>query len=170
MEKIIISEWIGENGNFPNNPQLPLLLYKDAVELPEKNPAKAFEDVFGRNQWEAFWRDGIFDYHHYHSTAHEVLGIYSGKATVQFGGPDGFVVDVKAGDVVIIPAGVAHKNLSSSHDFACVGGYPTGQDYDMNYGKDGERPGTDNMIKKVEMPLADPVFGTSGGLFDHWPV
>jgi uncharacterized protein YjlB len=96
------------------------------------------------------------------------LGIYKGKATVQFGGPGGYIVDVSTGDVVIIPAGIAHKNLGSSSDFVCVGGYPIGQDYDMNYGKDGERPGTDNRIKQVGFPQADPVFGTSGGLIEYW--
>jgi uncharacterized protein YjlB len=114
------------------------------------------------------WRNGIYSYHHYHSTAHEVLGCYRGSAKVQFGGESGIVEELSAGDVVIIPAGVGHKNLGASADFAVVGAYPRGQDYDMNYGKPGERPRADENIARVPLPETDPIFGKDGPLLRHW--
>ena len=71
------------DGNIPNNPRLPLLLYPCAVRLPEHDPANLFEELFAANDWVGCWRNGIFPFHHYHSTAHEVLGIYSGTAVAQ---------------------------------------------------------------------------------------
>ena len=69
-----------DDGRIPNNPALPLLVYRNAVELPERDPASALECVFTENDWPAAWRYGIFSFHHYHSTAHEVLGVYRGRA------------------------------------------------------------------------------------------
>jgi uncharacterized protein YjlB len=170
MEKYknIIVQIIKENGNFPNNPRLPLLLYKQVLPIKENNLAQKFEEMFEKNHWGSCWRNGIYSYHHYHSTAHEVLGIYNGWANVQFGGSDGVIVKVEKGDAVVIPAGVSHKNQGASGDFACVGAYPSGQDYDMNYGRDGERLTTDTNIERVPMPLTDPISGKSDGLINYW--
>ena len=96
--------------------------------------------------------------------------MYSDWVHVQPGGEDGIKVKTKKGDVIIIPAGVAHKNLESSTDFRVVGGYPPGQSYDMNYGNQGERLRADENIKNVSLPESDPVFGTkeSNGLITYW--
>jgi len=107
-------------------------------------------------------------YHHYHSTAHEVLGVYHGSAKVLLGGEKGLVVDIHAGDVLLIPAGVAHKNLSSNTDFRVVGAYPEGQDWDMNYGKPGERPKADMNIERVAVPRLDPIYAAAGPLLKKW--
>ena len=164
----IISEILADDGIFPNNGQLPLFVYQNAINIPFDNPAGAVERIFRENQWGGSWRNGIYTYHHYHSTAHEVLGIYSGSVTVQLGGPDGIIIYAKAGDVIIIPVGVAHKNLGSSEDFRCVGAYPSGQDWDMNYGRPGERPKADENIAKVPLPTRDPVYGIDGPLMKGW--
>jgi len=164
----IISEVLTDDGIFPNNANLPMLVYKNAIQIPDMNPAGAIERVFRENGWGGSWRNGIYSYHHYHSTAHEVLGIFSGSVTVQLGGPDGLTLDGVAGDVIIIPAGVAHKNLGSSDDFRCVGAYPPGQDWDMNYGKPDERPKADENITKVPLPHMDPVYGANGPLVKSW--
>ena len=97
----IISELLVDDGTFPNNSKLPLLIYKSAIAIPEDNPASAVERIFYENGWGGSWRNGIYPYHHYHSTAHEVLGIFGGNVTVQLGGPNGMVVDAQAGDVII---------------------------------------------------------------------
>lgn len=157
-----------DNGTYPNNQHLPLLFYKNAIPLPEQDPASAFEQRFAENGWNGSWRNGIFSCHHYHSTAHEVLGIYSGTARVRLGGDDGIEQTLHPGDVVVIPAGVAHKNLESSSDFGVVGAYPGGQRPDMNYGKPGERPEADQNIKTVPLPEKDPVSGENGPLIEHW--
>ena len=164
----IIYELITDDGTFPNNGKLPLLVYKSAIAIPSENPAGAVENIFHNNGWGGSWRNGVYPYHHYHSTAHEVLGIYSGSVSVQLGGPDGIILDGQVGDVIIIPAGVAHKNLGSSSDFRCVGAYPPGQSWDMNYGKPGERPQTDQNIAKVPLPESDPVYGIDGPLVKSW--
>ncbi len=158
---------LGDDGIFPNN-ELPILFYKNAIPLPEPDPASAFEQRFAGNGWSGSWRNGIFPYHHYHSTGHEVLGIYSGTARVRLGGDDGIEQTLHPGDVVVIPAGVAHKNLESSSDFGVVGAYPGGQWPDMNYGKPGERPEADRNIESVPLPEKDPVSGKNGPLIVHW--
>lgn len=124
--------------------------------------------IFGENGWTNNWRAGIFTYSHYHSTTHEVLGVVKGKATILLGGEGGKKIIIQKGDVLVIPAGVAHKNLSQENDITCIGGYPDGQDYDMNYGNPGERPLTDRNIAAVPMPDTDPVYGSNGPLMDIW--
>ena len=165
--KDTIIKKLTDDGTFPNNENLPLIIYKGAIRI-EEGDASAIEKLFSENQWGGCWRNGIYPYHHYHSTAHEVLGVYKGTAKVQLGGPEGIESEVKMGDVIIIPAGVAHKNLGASDDFACVGAYSPGQQFDMNYGKAGERPEADQNIQKVELPSTDPVYGREGLLKEHW--
>ena len=165
----VISHTLRDDGPFPNNGILPLLVYQGAVSLPDRDPPAAIEDLFEANQWGNSWRNGVYGFHHYHSTAHEVLGIYSCTARVQLGGENGIVLSAERGDVIIIPAGVAHKNLDSSPDFACAGAYPFGQRPDMNYGKEGERPQVDQNIASVPLPRGDPVYGMGGPLGDQWP-
>lgn len=159
---------LSDDGTFPNNGLLPLLIYSKAINLPEEDNARVVKDLFESNGWINSWKDGIYDYHHYHSTAHEVLGIIQGSARIQFGGSSGISVFVEKGDVIIIPAGVAHKNLDSDKDFLCIGAYPEGQKYDMNYGKANERPEADMHIKAVPLPVTDPIYGMNGPLVKNW--
>ncbi len=159
---------VAPDGPFPNNPDLPLVVHSQAMVPKGRDPAALFEARFADYRWGHAWRNGIFAFHHYHSTAHEVLGVYRGTARVRFGGPRGVAVGVQAGDVVIIPAGVAHQRLTSSPNFAVVGAYPLGQIPDMCYGKPAERPGTDENIQATPLPEADPVCGLSEGLMRLW--
>lgn len=160
---------IKPNGNIPNS-RLPLLVYRRAVRLQSDDPASVFEEIFKANHWTDSWRNGIYDYHHYHSTAHEVLGVYQGNATVNFGGEGGLITKVWPGDVIIIPAGVSHKNIGSSPDFGVVGAYPKGQEVDMHYGKPEERAKADANILQVPMPDLDPVQGDTGLLMRYWEI
>jgi uncharacterized protein YjlB len=157
-----------DDGLFPNNDTLSLILIQQAFDPTTKNLVGTIEETFHGNAWRGSWRNGIFTFHHYHSTAHEVLGLYSGQVKAQFGGPDGQAVTAKTGDVIIIPAGVAHKNLDQSPDFRCVGAYPAEQSPDMQYGKPGERPSADQNIRSVLLPKTDPVFGKNGPLLEIW--
>lgn len=160
--------YLGDDGTFPNNERLPLLVYQGALRLPERDAAAAVEALFAQNGWGGSWRNGVYRFHHYHSTAHEVLGVYGGRAKVQLGGEEGIVLSVTHGDVVVIPAGVAHKNLGASADFCVVGAYPHGQRPDMNDGRAGERPDADERIARVPLPKADPVSGDTGLLVERW--
>jgi uncharacterized protein YjlB len=165
----VITRLLDDDGVFPNNSVLPLMLYKDALPAMNDDPA-AFEKLMEEHRWGGGWRNGIYPFHHYHSTAHEVLGVYQGNAVVQFGGEDGPLLRVKTGDVVIIPAGVAHRNHKCSQDFRVAGAYPRGQSWDMNYGNKGERPEADRNIAAVPLPDEDPVFGLDGPLKVHWKM
>jgi uncharacterized protein YjlB len=155
-----------DNGSIPNS-RLPLLIYRHALNVPVQDPS-SIEQLFRNNNWGGEWRNGIYNYHHYHSTAHEVLAVFAGSATVRFGGERGVTEKLATGDLVIIPAGVAHRNLGSSADFKVVGAYPEGQRWDMCYGRPGERPKADQNIADVPMPSSDPVYGPGGPLLQHW--
>ncbi len=163
----VVAARFTDDGTFPNNAGLPLLVYREAF-APEHRTAATLEDVFRARRWGGTWRNGIYGYHHYHSTAHEVLGVARGAARVRLGGPEGQTFDVAAGDVIVIPAGVAHKNLGASADFLVVGAYPEGQRWDMNPGRPGERPRVDQNIARVPLPAMDPVYGPAGPLAEHW--
>lgn len=163
----VIQHLLKDDGVFPNSIH-QVLVYKNVLTLADDNKAKTVESIFEHNNWKNTWRNGILTQHHYHSTTHEVLGVYSGSCHIMLGGDEGIEFEITRGDVIIIPAGVAHKNISSSQNFKCVGAYPNGADYDMNYGKAGERPGTDHNIARVEIPDADPVFGKDGPLPELW--
>ena len=167
-EPKVISHLIVGKDLFPNNDQLPLLILQGAFIFMDKLDPEVIERTFAKNLWKGSWRNGLYPFHHYHSTAHEVLGIYSGSLRVQFGGEEGLKVVAEAGDVLILPAGLAHKNLWSSHDFRVVGAYPAGTTWDMNYGKEGERPDADENISKVPLPNTDPVYGANGFLMKSW--
>ncbi|GGC14154.1 MULTISPECIES: cupin domain-containing protein [Dyadobacter] len=149
-----------DDGQIPNN-TLPLLLYKNAFESHGYEGAAWLEKTFAENNWTNSWRNGIYPYHHYHSTSHEVLGVYSGHALVQLGGDQGQQLRIEAGDIIVIPAGVGHKNLGS-RELGVVGAYPDGRNWDINTGKLGERPGTDQNIKALPIPKTDPLQGTNG--------
>lgn len=167
MSRVAVHQ-LKDDGTAPNNAKLPLLIYKGAVNSFNGKLAARFETLFARHHWTNSWRNGIYTYHHYHSTAHEVLGVYEGSATVQFGGAGGLVETLRPGDVVLIPAGVAHKNLKATDNFGVVGAYPEGQEWDLCYGKPGERPGADRNIAQVPLPMSDPVCGAHGPLQQHW--
>ncbi len=159
---------IEDDGTFPNNGRLPLVVLPGAFSgRSTEELARLMEETFARNAWPPAWRNGVYAYHHYHSTAHETLGVYGGRATVLFGGDGGVRQEVTAGDVVIIPAGVSHKLIEESDGFGVVGAYPSGQSPDMNYGKPGERPGTDRSIAELPPPERDPAYGY-GPLLDLW--
>lgn len=159
-----------DDGTFPNNGKLPLLVYQDILALPPGNPAAIVQILFESNGWGGSWRNGIYGFHHYHSTAHEVLGVCGGCAEVQLGGDRGVSLKISRGDVIIIPAGVAHKNLGADRDFQVVGAYPAGQSPDMCYGKAGERPQADHNILRVPLPQKDPVYGAEGPVAKHWKI
>lgn len=160
---------LDDDGTFPNNVTHPALLYRRVLHFgPTQEPGCAVAATFARHGWTNGWRDGVYNYHHYHSTAHEVLGCYSGRARLQLGGPSGPEVNLEQGDVLVVPAGVSHRRLDASPDFRVVGCYAGGRDYDLNTGKPGERPNADRNIAAVAKPEADPVLGRGGPLLRYW--
>ena len=155
-----------DDGVIPNS-KYPLLLYRNVFDLKGIKGAEWLEQKFLSNNWSNSWRNGVFTFQHYHSITHEVLGIYSGEVLVLLGGDKGKEVKVKAGDIIIIPAGVGHKNLGDK-DLGVVGAYPNGMDVDIMKGEPGERPTTDHNISAVPFPDTDPLLGAEGGLKTIW--
>ncbi len=147
------------------NSDLPLLVYQGAFPAD----AATIERRFAANDWRPAWRSGVHPFHHFHANTHEALGVASGWATVLFGGPAGQTLTVKAGDVVVIPAGVGHCNIEQSPDLVIVGAYPTNAPTpDMYRDARGSDHPLDRLIATVPPPPADPVEGTGGALSRLW--
>jgi uncharacterized protein YjlB len=152
------------NGWMPNN-ALPVLLYHQALPAT-MGLADQMEQLFTRNGWPPQWRNGVYDFHHYHSTAHEVLGFAAGHAEIMLGGEKGTIITVRAGDVAVLPAGTGHCRISASDDFLVVGAYPPGEHWDIC--RTAATPEVLERIRQVRFPASDPVSGKSGALPRLW--
>lgn len=160
--------FVFEDDSFIPNNTLPLIVRRGAVQPSAPDRARSFENVFWKHGWTNSWRNGIYDYHHYHSTAHEVLGIACGSGTVRFGGERGETVGLSAGDVVVIPAGVGHALINASDDFLVVGAYAGGRDWDLLTDDRNVIAAARERIRQVPLPNADPVDGLDGPLMKLW--
>jgi len=158
-----------DDGQTPNNPRFPLIHYRSAVVFDSKyDPAPIFEVLFKHYGWVDQWRDGIYPYLHFHTKAHEVLGIARGNARVQFGGKHGRTLALKPGDVVILPSGTGHRRLSASDDLLVVGAYPEGSAYDEPKPEEADAAMARKSIAAVPIPPHDPVYGRDGPLTKLW--
>jgi uncharacterized protein YjlB len=158
-----------DDGEVPNHPRWPLVHYRGAVELPDGiDPAAIFEDLFECNGWAESWRDGVYDYLHYHSRIHEVMGVARGSAVIRFGGRLGRKMRVKAGDVVVLPAGTGHQCLSTRKDFLVVGAYPATGTYDVCRTSPEEYARAIKTVPKTAPPRRDPVYGKDGKVVKLW--
>lgn len=160
---------LARNAYFPNS-SLPVLIYKNVIELPQqKNKAATIvQKLFLSRGWSNSWRNGIYDFHHYHSNTHECMAVCAGSANIILGGPNGKRVKVQQGDVIILPAGVGHRCTAKTGDFRVVGAYPQGKDYDTNTGTAAEFKKALKTIRAVRIPKSDPVFGSQGFLKGYW--
>jgi uncharacterized protein YjlB len=156
-----------DDGLIPNN-RLPFLVYKDAIDVANDHPEKTIEGLFGANGWGDMWRNGVYDYLHYHSTVHEALGVARGHARVRFGGDRGREIEISAGDVAILPAGTGHQCLSASRDFSVVGAYPPGAEMEVTLPTAQNHRKALDTIPKVKLPKTDPVLGENGPLVRLW--
>jgi len=158
-----------DDGETPNNPRLPLVVYRAAVNLVgAPDPAAPFERAFARHGWSDGWRNGIHPFLHFHTATHEVLGIARGQATVEFGGAKGQVLTVEAGDVVILPAGTGHRRIAASGDLLVVGAYPRNASFDQKRPGQVDHQKAVSAIARVPLPEMDPVHGHEGPLMTLW--
>ncbi|AYC28565.1 cupin domain-containing protein [Paenisporosarcina cavernae] len=152
------------SGWIPNNPELPVLIYQQVFrEHPNE-----IKTVFTLNNWRNSWKDTIFNYTHYHSTAHEVLGVISGHAKLMLGGENGQMVHVKAGDVLLLPGGTGHRKISASESFQVIGAYPDGMEYDVLTEKETFFTKAVASIERIPLPTLDPVYGHKGPVPLYW--
>lgn len=162
MNRQIERHLLLDDGLVPNNARLPLIVYRRGLDVSGASAAARALSHFEANGWSNGWIDGIYDFHHYHATTHEVLGIVAGRADVQFGGPAGPVLTVVTGDAVLIPAGVGHCLVRGSNDLSVVGAYPGGVDWDLVRARPEARPAALAAIARVPSPTSDPVYGGEG--------
>jgi uncharacterized protein YjlB len=160
------SHRFGDAGAIPNS-RLPVLVLH---EVDGARSARSCAELFAGNGWLGAWVDGIYSFHHFHSTAHEVLGIVGGSASVLLGGPSGRRFDVARGDVLVLPAGTGHCNVGATADLLVVGAYPNGMWCDLRRGDPAERGEVLANIAAVPLPDSDPVHGTEGPLTEIWPA
>jgi uncharacterized protein YjlB len=158
MQPTVEALWLKDDGLVPNNPTLPALLYRNAFGA--QRTEREIEKHFQRNGWSNAWVNGIYPFHHYHATVHEVLGIASGVVNVQLGGPKGPAVEMKAGDAVLIPAGVGHCRIGPDDGLSVVGAYPDGADWDLVRASPEARAAAIAKIAGVRPPRLDPVLGS----------
>jgi uncharacterized protein YjlB len=146
-------------GRIPNHPRFAVLLYH-GVDAAATGAAAA-RALFACHGWGGSWVDGVFAFHHFHSTSHEALAVVAGGATLELGGPQGQAFEVSAGDVIVLPAGTGHRRASAHAGFAVVGAYPAGQeDYDLLRGDDpAEVAAAQERIAALGPPPCDPVGG-----------
>lgn len=162
----MIKTYFFENdGTIPNS-NLPVIVYSNICESDDC--ASWFEAKFQENNWNNNWRDIVLTYDHFHSNTHEVLAVASGSVSLKIGGKNGVVLDIKQGDVIIIPAGVGHYSISNEFDYQIVGGYPNGLSWDMCTDLKENELGILGNISKVKLPETDPVFGKNGYLLEVW--
>jgi uncharacterized protein YjlB len=148
------------DGYIPNNPSHPLLYYRRAVRFDRKgDPAALLESIFNANGWGQAWRNGIYDFVHYHPRIHEVLGVARGTATLRLGGNKGATVKVAAGDVIVVPAGVGHECLAVDRNFLVVGAYPPAGVYSECRGSYQEYAKARAQVRRVAVPKKNPLFG-----------
>lgn len=154
------------DGRFPNS-ALPVLVYRGVVP----DDADAVENILLRNGWKPSWRAsiGFYPFDHFHSNAHELVAIVAGEARGRVGGPGGASVTLRAGDAVLLPAGVCHFGEYSSPDILTVGAYPVGAPQpDMRRGDPAELAEATRNAAATPRPPADPIHGPAGPLAHHW--
>ena len=157
-----------DDGVIPNHPHWPAILYRGVVKFSEEfDPAAVLEVLFETHGWGNSWRNGVYPYTHYHSRIHEVLGVARGTAKLRIGGKRGRTISLKAGDVIVLPAGTGHQCLAATKDFLAVGAYPTHGKYDECTSLE-DRPRSLKAIRKTGRPRSDPVFGSKGPLREIW--
>jgi len=108
------------------------------------------------------WRNGVYDYLHYHATVHEALGVARGHARVWFGGDRGREIEISAGDVRILPAGNRQSMPVREPGFCVIGAYPPDPQCMSRLPTLENHADALQTIPAVKLPKTDPVMGADG--------
>ncbi|MGF1551781.1 MAG: cupin domain-containing protein [Paracoccaceae bacterium] len=158
--------YLADDGRCPNHPSLPAMILHSALSGGSIDGIKA---LYEANRWFRVWDYTVFDYHHFHPDAHEALTVARGEAVIRLGGESGRDVEVRPGDVMVLPAGTGHKRMRASDGFTVVGGYPKGQE--ARTIRVADKAASDAVRREVAgvgLPATDPVYGAEGPLFEAW--
>ena len=162
-----VTKHFTDDGIVPNHPRWPMVVYRNVFRFGKNDPAVVIDALFDANGWGRSWRDTIYDFVHYHSQVHEVLGVAKGRAVVECGGLKGSKLKLRAGDVVVLPAGTGHRLIEATKDFLVVGAYPPEGTYD-ECTDTRDRSAAAKRIVRAKKPKADPVYGKAGPLLEIW--
>ncbi|KAF2213251.1 hypothetical protein CERZMDRAFT_39845 [Cercospora zeae-maydis SCOH1-5] len=167
----VLQHYIPSYGRTPNTSiqNKPLLIYKSCFPCPACSATDIESHLTSLGVVTPQWRYTMYSTSHFHSTTHEVLCISHGKAKLCFGHEENSArVEevVEKGDVVVVPAGVAHRLLEDLEGgFEMVGSYPKGCQWDMCYGREGEERKVAG-IEDLDWFVKDPVYGDRGPVLD----
>ncbi len=157
--------WFADDGVVPNNPVLPVVV-QAATGIVNTTDAHA---MFRANGWGGIWEYTVFDYTHYHPTAHEALICVAGWADIRLGGDKGREFRLTPGDCVVLPAGTGHRRMGSAPDFLVVGAYPPGQESpEIRRATPENYAGTPDQVAAVALPRTCPIGGSDGPTIQAW--
>lgn len=148
--------YFDDDGITPNSP-FPVVLFTEVFEGEDLE--KRFLATFRENNWTNNWLDSVQTKDHYHTTTHEVLAICKGEVRLRIGGNQGKLFHLKAGDALIIPAGVGHFSVDNSFEYVVAGGYPDGREWDMIYNDADQYEAAKRNIALVPLPTLHPITG-----------
>jgi len=164
MDTLLINK---PDGGVPNN-ALPVLIYHRVIPPDTSDNAEYLEHLFRTNGWPPQWRYPVYTFTHFHSNTHEVLGVYAGSAKLQLGGEQGKIIEVNVGDVLLLPAGIGHKQISADEDFMLVGAYPPDMKADLCHDELPQLAARTKAVNAVPLPATDPVTGHTEGSMLVW--
>lgn len=164
MDTLLINK---PDGGVPNN-ALPVLIYHRVIPPDTVDNAEYLEHLFRTNGWPPQWRYPVYSFTHFHSNTHEVLGVYAGSAKLQLGGEHGKIIEVNVGDVLLLPAGIGHKQISADEDFMLVGAYPPDMKADLCHDELPQLAARTKAVNAVPLPATDPVTGHTEGSMLVW--
>ena len=166
MDTLLIDK---PDGGVPNN-KLPVLIYHRVIPPDTADNAEYLEHLFRTNGWPPQWRYPVYTFTHFHSNTPEVLGVYAGSAKLQLGGEHGKILEVKIGDVILLPAGIGHKQISADEDFMLVGAYPPQMKADICHDELPQLAARTKAVNAVPLPATDPVTGHTEGSMLAWHI
>ena len=164
METLLIDK---PSGGVPNN-KLPVMIYHRVIPPNIVDNADYLEHLFRSNGWPPQWRYPVYTFTHFHSNTHEALGVFAGTARLQLGGENGKIIEVKAGDVLLLPAGIGHKQISADEEFMLVGAYPPEMKADLCHDEPAQLTARTKAVVAVPLPATDPVTGHNEGSMITW--